>query len=146
VYCVLCTVYCVLCTVYCVLCTVYCVLCTVYCVLLCACVLRPDSSLSRQPVDYVKELNGTAWLDQLQALNGNNSTLINAWSSGGTSKLVLRPTHWTDSITYQQLRFAEVLGRVGLIPLGITGMVVWVFLCVCCCCSLICRCGLLGVS
>jgi hypothetical protein len=80
----------------------------------------PASNELYQPIDYVKELAGTAWLAQLMALNGNNASLVNKWSSYGSEKLVLRPTHWTDSTIYQQLRFAEVLGKVGLIPGAIT--------------------------
>jgi hypothetical protein len=80
----------------------------------------PASNELYQPIDYADELNNTAWFAQLKALNGNNNTLISTWSSYGTEKLVLRPTHWTDSVIYQQLRFAELLGQVGLIPKGIS--------------------------
>jgi hypothetical protein len=59
-------------------------------------------------------------LSELYALNGNNQTVVDEWSGYGSEKLLLRPTYWTDTRVEKQLRFAEPMGKISLIPGSIT--------------------------
>jgi hypothetical protein len=69
-----------------------------------------------QPLDYVAAFSNTSWLQELVAINSNNSSAVESWSRDGTEKLLARPTHWTDSRLEKLLRFAEVFGKVSLVP------------------------------
>ncbi len=82
--------------------------------------LIPASNELYQPLDYVQLLAGTSWLTELYSVNGNNTALVNGWSSHGSEKILLRPTHWTNTRVEKQLRFAELMGKVSLIPGSIT--------------------------